>query len=221
MKIKADMHIHPDINNKTKRFNTKQLINKAEKEKYGIISITCKDKVYYSKKLKEYAEKKGILLIKGIEKHIEGYHVLIYGLTEQDNKQIKNFNDLIKLKKRKNILVVAPHPFYPSILGHKCLKNKIYEYPDLFDAIEIQQLYTKIYNPNKKAILAAKKLKKNLVANSDAYYLSSFGEHHTIIELPRKFKEKDVFNAIKNNKTEIKTKPMSIYEAFKFLFKHL
>lgn len=223
MRIKADLHIHTkeDPQDYTRiEYTAKDIIDSAYDKGFGILSITLHNKVLYSKDLFEYAMCKGILLIRGVERTIEGYHVLIYGITEEDSAKLKTFHDLKSLRDKKDVLVIAPHPFYPNLLGHNCLKNKVFENADLFDALEIQQLYTNIYNPNKRAFLAAQKLSKGLVCNSDSHLLSSFGEHYSMVDLPNNFSEKDVFNAIKANKTELIMKPMNVFKAAQFLLKH-
>ncbi len=220
MKIKIDFHIHTkeDIENNI-HYDAKELIDKAKREGFSAISITLHNKLLDDEKIKIYAKKKGILLIKGIEKTIQGHHVIIQGDITKSVERINTFQDLKRVKK-KNTLITAPHPFYPNILGHSCLKNKVYEYKDLFDAIEIQQLYTKFYNPNKKAIRAAKELKKALIANSDAHTIKSFGKHYTEINV-REVTQDEIIRKIKNNETIIKTKPMSTTQAIKFVLNHI
>ena len=223
-KIKTDLHIHTKEDPQDFwhiKYTAKELIDKAKIKNIKIISITLHNKVLENKEITQYAKKQGIFLIKGTEKTIEGHHVLIYGITNNENKKIKNFNDLKKIKRKKNILIIAPHPYYPNILGHKNLHSKVEKYKELFDAIEIQQLYTKIYNPNKKAIKTAKKLKKGIIANSDAHNIKYFGEHYTNLELPPKYTQKDIFEAIKNNKTQIITKPKTLIQTLIYLKKHI
>lgn len=220
MKVKADMHIHtkedPQDNWHIKH-SAKDIIDKAEKEKIKIISITLHNKVLENKEIDEYAKKKGITLIKGVERTIQGKHVLIYGLSDKESQKIKNFDDLRELKQKKDILVVAPHPYYPNIIVKTCLKDNVEKHKDIIDALEVQQLYTKIYNPNKKAIKTATNLRKGIIANSDTHKIKYFGSHYTEIDLPQKYTQKDIFCAIRKNKTEIKTKPLTIPQTIKYL----
>ena len=76
--LKADLHIHTKedpVHHKDIKYTAKQLIDHAANQGYEVIAITCHNKVYYNKKIKEYAKKKGILLIPGIEKTIKRKHV--------------------------------------------------------------------------------------------------------------------------------------------------
>ena len=220
MKVKADMHIHtkedPQDNWHIKH-SAKDIIDEAKRKNIKIISITLHNKVLENREIEEYAKKKGILLIKGVEQTIQGKHVLIYGLSEKESQKIKNFDDLRELKQKKDILVVAPHPYYPNIIVKTCLKDNVEKHKDIIDALEVQQLYTKIYNPNKKAIKTATNLKKGIIANSDTHKIKYFGAHYTKIILPNKYTQKDIFNAIRENKTEIKTKPLTIRQTIKYL----
>ncbi|MFP4568073.1 MAG: PHP-associated domain-containing protein [Candidatus Woesearchaeota archaeon] len=224
MKLKADLHIHTKEDPQDSwhiTHSARDVIDKAKELDIKILAITLHNKVLEDKELFEYAKKKGILLIRGVERTINGHHTLIYGLNNDESEKIKNFNDLRALRKYKDILVIAPHPYYPNLLGHKNLHSKVEKHNDLFDALEVQQLYTKLYNPNKKAQRIAKKLKKGLVANSDTHKIEYFGEHHTLINLPKNYTEKDVFKAIRENKTELKIKPMTFYKCINYLIKHI
>lgn len=218
--IKADLHIHTkeDLEDNV-RYCATQLIDRACRENIRVLSITLHEKIFFDKKIRKYAEKKGVLLIRGVEKSVEGRHVLLYG--DIRGVKISSFDDIRALKKEKNVLVIAPHPFYPNFLGRICLREKFFENSDVFDAIEIQQFYTKTFNPNKKAIRVAKKLNMALVANSDAHHMNYFSKHYTLIDLPRDFSEKDVFDAIKLKKTKPVHRPMSLLVALKFVWIHL
>jgi len=221
---KSDMHLHTseDPMHKYLDYDAKKLIDIASSKDYKILSITLHDKVLESKELKKYAETKGILLITGVELTIENKDVLIHGVNQKDIENIKTFKDLKKLKKEKKnkILIVAPHPFYPKLLG-KSLQNKFYEHQELFDALEIQQLRFGFINPNNKAYKAAKKLNKALIANSDTHVLYSFGKHYSLIELPANFNQQDVFDAIRNKKIQIVNNDINIIKVIKIMAKYL
>ena len=216
--IKIDLHIHTKEDQKDTyiSYNAKKIIDEAQKQRFSAISITLHDKIFDDEKIKEYAEKKNILLIKGIEKTIQEKHVLVYVEIDKETLKINDFERLKEEKERKNLLVIAPHPFNPKIIK-TCLRNKVIEHKDLFDAIEIQQLYTRIYNPNKKAKKVAKKLNKAIIANSDSHFIEDFGKHYTLLDLNKNFTEKDIIDAIKKKKTKIITKPLSIIKAIKYI----
>jgi hypothetical protein len=95
-----------------------------------------------------------------------------------------------------------------------CLKEKILEYLDLFDEWEHSFFYTSLFNPNKKLLKHAKKLKKPVVGNSDIHYLDDLGLTYTLID--SKKDEALVFDAITKGKTKVVTKPLSF---FNFVFR--
>ena len=99
--LKAQLHIHTKedpIDGGFIKYTTKEVIDYAAKKGFEVLSITCHNKVIYSEKLQEYATKKNILLIPGVEKTIQGKHVLIYNVNNED---IKNINSFVELKKFK------------------------------------------------------------------------------------------------------------------------
>ena len=147
MILKADFHIHTKEDSEDKiKYSAKEIIDKASKLHYDVLSITLHNSQYYNDEIKKYAKKKDILLIPGIEKTIEGKHILLINFKEKELEQIKTIKDIKKFK-HKNNLVVAPHPFYKF---SSCLDYKLIENIKLFDAIEHCFFYSKIINLNKK-----------------------------------------------------------------------
>lgn len=210
--LKADLHIHAidDPSDGFIAYTEKQIIDKAAKLNYKILAITLHGKYTDSKELIKYAENKGIILIPGIEAHIENKHVLLYnyeGETPKTFEELKNMKE-----KQRNMLIIAPHPFFPnSIFLNTCLAKKYYENKDLFDAVEIQAFYNRFVNFNKKAYIAARTDKKPLVANTDLHFLSVFtGNHYSLIDVKGKPTKNKIIQAIKNGETRIVTKPMTI-----------
>ena len=71
---------------------------------------------------------------------IQGKEVLIYNITQKESKKLKTFDDLRKLKQKKNILIIAPHPYF---IIRSCLGKQLDKNIDLFDAIEYSHYYLK------------------------------------------------------------------------------
>lgn len=206
--LKADMHIHTstDPADPWIKHSTQDFISHAASRGYDVIAITNHDKLTNKKSSK-------LLIIPGIEKTIEKAHVLLYNFTEQEIKRINTFEDLRKIKKPKH-LVIAPHPLYPF---RRALKKKFEENIDLFDAVEYSRLYTRFYNPNKKAMKIAKKHGLPTVGNSDAHALFQFRDTYTLIDSKPTITH--VIKAIKKGRTKVETRPLSAYEALKnYLF---
>lgn len=230
--LKAELHTHvkgDPLDNIP--YTAERLIDRAAELNFDVIGITCHNYVLEDKDhtIQKYAEKKNILLLFGAEMDIEGKHTLVYNITNEEIKKIKTFEDLRdlkeerlekklkkirvkerqnkKLKNRKQIFVIAPHPFQFAPL---CLKNKVIKYADLFDAWEFSYFFTKRFNSNKKTLRLAKKLNKPLVGNSDVHALKYLGRTYTLIDAS--LSEKAVFSAIKQGKTKVVGRPLKRYE---------
>ena len=203
--LKADMHCHVQGDpHDNIPYTAEQLIDHAAQHHYTVLALTCHDKVIFSDELKRYATSKKILLIPGAEKTLQGKHVLLYNLTQQELDETKNFDDLRQLKlKNKRLLVIAPHPFFiiGSCLGHLLKKNI-----DVFDAIEYGHYHTYGFNLNKKAAQLAKKYNKPLVGLSDCHRLFQFGTTYSLIDATRTNDE--VIAAIKSGKVRYVSPPL-------------
>lgn len=201
-------------------YNAKELIDEAAKFGFEVLSFTFHNKCFFNKEIFEYAKKKSVLLVSGVEKEIEGKEVLIYNISKTDIKKLNTFSDLRNLKKNKgeNILIIAPHPYFilPNCLGKKLVKNI-----DLFDAIEYSHFYLSFLNRNKKAVRVAKKFNKAIIGTSDAHNFNQL--NHTYSLINSKQDVKSVFEAIRKKNVVLKTKPLSfsqfVIKTFKVLFK--
>ncbi len=210
LKCQLHTHCHGDLVDNI-NYSAKKLINEAAKLNYDVLSITCHRKLLFNKDLQNYAKKKGILLIPGIEFEIDNKHIL--GLNV--DKKITKVDTFIKLSKYRashpDCLIVAPHPFFPT---RNCLKNKLIKNIQLFDAIEISWAYTKTKNYNKKAVKFAKYFNKPLVTTSDCHILNYLDAGY--IYLDSKKNPKSIIKAIKNNKIKIYTKPTGYFKIARF-----
>ena len=178
--LKADLHCHiqgdPHDNIP---YTAEQLIDHAAQLSYNVLAITCHDKVIFSDGLKKYAASKNILLIPGAEKTLQRKHILLYNITHEELDEIQTFDDIRNMKRKKpNLLVIAPHPFF--IIG-SCLGSLLEKNIDVFDAIEYGHYHTYCINLNKKAVNLAKKYNKPLVGLSDCHRLFQFGTTYTFI----------------------------------------
>ncbi len=212
--LKADFHLHvqgdPDHQH---NYTAEQLIDYASKLDFQVLAITNHNQVFYNSNLANYAQEKNILLIPGIEKTIQGKEVLLYNVTQQDINQINSFKDLKELQQKKNILIIAPHPYFflPQCLGKKLIKHI-----NLFDAIEYSHFYHKLINRNKKAVRVAKKYNKPLVGTSDTHHLFQFNNTYTLVNSKKDINS--IIAAIKNKKTKVITKPLSTINFLKVQF---
>ena len=203
--LKAELHAHvkgdPEDNI---QYSVYELIDNAKEKGFQVLAVTCHNLLFEDIKAVSYAKKKGILLMLGIEKEIEGKHILIYNISKEINK-VDTISKLKEFKKRnKDILIIAPHPFFYL---SECLGKKILSHIDLFDAWEYSYFYTLWFNPNKKLVRLSKKYKKPLIGSSDVHNLEFLGQTYTLID--SKLEKKEIIKAIKKGKTKIVTKPLS------------
>jgi len=205
--LKADFHIHTseDPYDDWIKHSAKGLIDKASREGFDVLSITNHGIITYNEELTEYAKDKGILLIPGIEQHIDGKEVIIIN-APKSIERVKTFMGLKEWKrKHPNMFVMAPHPFYPK---RRCLKNDFFRNIDVFDGVEYCHYYCNGYNPyNKKAKNMAIKYNKTLIGTSDAHRLIQFNKTYSFIDADQDIDS--VIKALKENKVEIRTRPLS------------
>jgi predicted metal-dependent phosphoesterase TrpH len=201
--LKADLHIHTkeDVQDMFVNYPAKQLIDRAAEKGYEVLSITPHNALFNDKEIIGYAAQKNILIIPGIEKTVEGRHVLMYNVTADEAKKVKKISDLAKVR-RKNTLIAAPHTFYPPVgLREKFLNNI-----NLFDAVEYSYFYTKQVNPfNRMAVDAAKKYNKAVIGSSDLHNMRFFGKTFSLIDSKKTVN--DVIQAIKNKRIKVVTIP--------------
>lgn len=216
--LKAQLHIHTKEDPQDKiSYTAKELIDEAAKQNFDVISFTCHNKVIHNFELEQYAKEKGILLIPGVERTIEGKHVLLYDLTEEESRQITSFQKLNQFKierqkQNRSFLIMAAHPFH---IGSSCLKSKAIKHLDLFDAWEFSFFYLDSLRLNKKTVRLARKYGKPIVGSSDVHRLGMLGQTYSFIDSEKNLDS--VFRAIKNNQTKIKTKPLSFF-SFSIIF---
>lgn len=212
--LKTDLHVHTDSDPRDFfkiGYTATDLIDRAADLNFDVISITNHDYQTYTEELANYAKEKGILLIPGIEKTINGKHVLIYNITQEEAESIKTFEDIAKIR-RADTFVIAAHPYF-MFFG---MKDKLVKHIGLFDAVEFSFLWTNFMNFNKQAEKVANKYNKPIVANSDAHSLSYFGDNYSTID-----SEKDmisVFNAIKDNRVYLNKQEMGHLKFFFVIF---
>ncbi|MBN2308969.1 MAG: PHP domain-containing protein [Candidatus Hydrogenedentes bacterium] len=166
-RLKADLHSHSaDDPYDRIAYSTEMLIDTVAGLGYDVLAVTCHDAVVYSKQLADYAARRGVVFVPGIERRIEGKHVLILNPDEEQAK-VRTFAELRALGKRR-AAVIAPHPFYPT---PRSLWKHLARNIDLFDAIEYCSLYSWGLNPNRLALRAARKAGLPMVGTSDVHQM--------------------------------------------------
>jgi len=213
MILKTNLHFHTGDDPLDKiLYTTRKAIDFAGAHDFGALALTCHTKFAYKQEYADYANKKGILLIPGIEASIENRDVLILGCDKEAEK-INTFEDLKSYKAQKpDIFIIAPHPFVAS---RRSLKEKLLENIGLFDAIELTVFSNLLLNFNKKAEETAIKYKKPLIATSDSHSLKYLKRGYALIDVREKTIEA-VLNSIRKGNFRNKIMPMSSFRMLWF-----
>jgi predicted metal-dependent phosphoesterase TrpH len=227
--IKLDLHIHTlDDPKDVIDYSAHQLLERARVLGFRVLAITLHDAVFERPEVFADAAAMGILLIPAAEVRLQGADVIILNITAAEMAELRNFDDLRKLRGRRgnSIFIIAPHPFY--VLGGSIGDRLIAEI-DCFDAIEFCHFHKGLLNPNRRAAAVAKKFGKPLIATSDAHRLHAFGRHYTSMPAPmsgdatvdRKLTPENVFAGLRRGPLRLASPPCSFFDlasAIYFIF---
>lgn len=226
MMLKASLHIHTyedRMEGHLIKYNIYDLIDWAHQLGFKVLGLTCHKNVVYKKDYLEYAEKKGILLLLGVEltmKKLKRNDLIILNVDPAEAKQVEKINTFKKLadykKKHPEIFVLAPHPLATRSfsMGRKKLVKNI----DLFDSIEHCWCYSKrLINSNRKTRKIIAGYNKPFVATSDAHFLKYFNSDYIVLD-SEKLDAPSVLSAIKEGRFTNITRPKKIREIIWYVF---
>lgn len=215
MEAKAQLHFHTwkDPKDIFIRYSPYEAIDLAKEKWFKILSFTHHQKFVFSNKWQDYALKNWIILIPWIEIEIRKKHIIVLNADKDINK-IKKYKDLEKYKKeKKDVFILAPHPFYPM---RNCLRKNLYKYHYLFDWIEYCPFYSEKWQnqANLKADNFASKYNKNLIGTSDVHYLKHIEKTYSKIKIDfdiKNLKKEEISFYIKNIIENLKKNNINIY----------
>src|SRR5213593_3927824 len=113
--VKVDLHIHTlDDPKDAVDYSAHELLERARALGFRVLAITLHDAVFDRKEVFADAAAMGILLIPAAEVRLLGADVIVLNVTAEEVEQLKNFDDLRRLRARRgnSIFTIAPHPFY-------------------------------------------------------------------------------------------------------------
>lgn len=207
--LKVDLHIHTSddpVDNIP--YSTMELIDRAAQLGYGAVAITLHEKQLDIRPLVDYAAERGITLIRGIERSIEGRHVVLLNFTPA-TEWVNTFADLAELKAREpQGLVVAPHPFFPTAFA---LREHMDQHADLFDAVECNAMCTLLLDFNPEAKRWARAHGKPMVGNGDVHRLRQLGSTYSLVDAAPDAGA--ICEAIRSGRVEVRSKPLSVFSA--------
>src|SRR4051812_12291874 len=136
--LKVELHTHTaDDRIDAIPHTTFELIDRAAALGYDALAITLHEHQLDLRGFVPYAAERGLVLIPGVERTVQGRHVLLLNYAS-GAEDVRTFADLGRLWQRAPGLVVAPHPYFPGIA---CLRKDLERHPDLFDAVERNAMF--------------------------------------------------------------------------------
>lgn len=202
--LKVELHAHTaDDPADAIPHSTSQLIDRAAQLGYSALAITLHDRQLDLQPYAAYAYWHGVTLIPGVERTIEGKHVLLLNFSRAA-ETVTTFNDLARLRANENGLVVAPHPFFPSTT---CLGALLDSYAELFDAVEYNAMFTAGINFNQRAANWAMRHGKPLVGNGDVHRLRQLGTTYSLVEAQPD--ADSICEAIRRHRVWVEATPLS------------
>ncbi len=159
-------------------------IDQAKKVGLDAIAVTWHQRVCANPEALAYARERNVLLIPGMETDVEHRHLVVLNLAEGDLPGESTWDQVRALRARKpEVLVIAPHPFYPHPC---CLGQSMNANADCIDAVEWCKLHVHWLpgriNPNLQAERWAHRHGKPMIACSDAHTLATIGRNASTVE---------------------------------------
>lgn len=202
--LKVDLHTHTSDDPFDRiPYSSRHLIDRAAALGFGAIAITLHDRQLDVGPLAPYAAERGLVLIPGIERTIEGRHVLLLNFSRAA-EDVESFEDLARLKRCEEGLVIAPHPYFPA--AHS-LFSRLTRHADLFDAVEYNAMYTASLNFNVPAERWARAHGKPMVGNGDVHRFAQLGTTYSLVDA-----EADpdaICRAIRAGRVRVESRPLS------------
>jgi predicted metal-dependent phosphoesterase TrpH len=207
--LKVELHAHTGLDPADYvPHTTRQLIDRAAALGYGAIAITLHNRYYEPLADREYARERGIVLIPGIERTIDRRHLILLNFPA-DCQVVSSVEDVRALKRRyPKGLVVVPHAFYPigSALGPDADR-----WESLIDAVEVNSMFTRWLNFNRRAIAWARSRGKPLVGNTDLHLLDQLGTTYSLVDAGP---DPDaICDAIREGRVEVRSSALSTVRA--------
>lgn len=202
--LKVELHAH-SADDPVDRIphSTVELIDRAAALGYHALAVTLHERQLDVRPFESYAAGRGVTLIPGVERTIEGKHVLLLNFR-RGAEDVATFADLARLRQRERGLVVAPHPFFPA---PTCLHGLLNRHADLFDAVEVNAMFTAGLDFNRRAERWAWHRGKPMVGNGDVHRLRQLGTTFSLVDA-----EPDagaICEAIRAGRVRVRARPHS------------
>jgi predicted metal-dependent phosphoesterase TrpH len=195
---------------------TRELIDQASDLGYGAIAVTLHNRYYDPVADQEYARAKGLVLIAGIERTIEGRHILLINFPAE-SEAVATFDDLRALRRRHpRGLVIAPHAFYPI---SSAVRGDAERHSDLIDAVEVNSMFTTWLNFNARAVEWAHAQAKPIVGNTDLHLLAQLGSTYSLVDAAPN--PDAICEAIRAGRVQVRSTALPSFRAASFMVRML
>jgi predicted metal-dependent phosphoesterase TrpH len=207
--LKVELHTHTaDDPSDRIPYSTCELLDRAAQLGFDALAVTLHDRQLDPAPFRSFAEARGIVLISGIERTIEGRHVLLLNFSRAA-ESVQSFDDLARLKRRESAgIAIAPHPFFPA---GSALRGHMNRYADLFDAVEYNAMFTSLVNFNILGERWARLHGKPMIGNADVHRLEQLGTTFSLVDATRDADA--ICAAIAAGRVEVVARPLSLFTA--------
>jgi predicted metal-dependent phosphoesterase TrpH len=210
--LKVELHTHTaDDPADPIPYSTCDLIDRAAELGYDALAVTLHDKQLDIAPFAAYAAARGIVLIPGIERTIDGRHVLLLNFSSAV-ESVTSFADVARLKEAERGIVIAPHPFFPA---GSALRGHMDTYARLFDAVEWNAMFTPLVNFNAIGRAWARRHGKPMVGNGDVHRLEMLGTTYSLVDAEPN--AASICEAIAAGRVQVVARPLSLYRAVRLM----
>jgi predicted metal-dependent phosphoesterase TrpH len=173
--MRVELHTHVDGDPEDRiPYTARELIAHAAGLGYGGLAITLHDAAFDPAPHYAFARQHGVRLLPGVERTLRGSHVLLINFPAAAAMAVDRLEEIAALKAaHPDGLVVAPHPFFP--IGTALGARRLEAFHDLWDAIEVNAMYVRGLDWNRRAIAWASSHGRPLVGNADVHRLTQLG----------------------------------------------
>jgi predicted metal-dependent phosphoesterase TrpH len=209
--IKVELHAHTSDDPADRvPHSTRELIDHAARLGYGALAITLHDRQLDLAPHAAYARERGVTLLSGVERTIGRVHVLLIEFPAADALAVRSFEDVRRLRARREGLVVVPHPFYPisSAMG-----ELLDAHADWIDAVEINAMHTLRIDFNRRARDWAARFGKPLVGNSDLHRLAQMGTTWSDVDVAPGTGPAAICEAVRQGRVTARSSPLTWHRA--------
>lgn len=206
--IKLELHAHTDQDPADRiPHTTTQLIDHAASLGYGALAVTLHDRYFDPAPYAAYAKERGVVLLPGVERTLNRRHLLLINFPKEC-VDVRSYADVAALKRQSNGLVVAPHPFYPlaSAIGPMLDRERA-----VIDAVEVNAMFIRGLDFNRRAVAWAERNKVPLVGNTDLHMLEQMGTTYSLVDA-----EPDpdaICEAIRQGRVEVRSEALPALRA--------